>query len=436
MTEAEQGLIGCVLISADSLDRIPDIKPYMFSDDIGQDIFIKMLAMRDNCEEITVLSLAQSLTNPKYSEDEYKRVVASCVRSSPTSVEAPAYAKVVMNDFKAREVKSLYQRVSLRPGDIDKTISESISRLEELQKNMKVRSKSLKQIVEENKEKYFNEHVGEGGVKTGFDQLDDCIGSLEGGDVTIIGARPGIGKSAFVTQMIGQMAEKGLQVGYFNLEMKEGQVYERFVSRLSEISLTRVRRAKAFLGDEKEKFDKANDEMCDYDVIISTGSKSAGEIKAESRYRQFDAIIIDYLQLIKAERKYSNRSSEVGDISKALKALAMELNVPVIALSQLNRVSEGRDTKEPTMSELRESGDIEQDASNIFFLWNLDESGEYKGLKVAKQRQGELMKEALQFIGENMKFVEIEKPFNDVVAEIKKKERGDGFKPYNGDCPF
>lgn len=436
MTEAEQGLLGCVLISADSLDRIPDIKPYMFSDDIGQDIFIKMLAMRDNCEEITVLSLAQSLTNPKYSEDEYKRVVVSCLQSSPTSVEAPAYAKVVMNDFKAREVKSLYQRVSLRPGDIDKTISESISRLEELQKNMKVRSKSLKQIVEENKEKYFNEHVGEGGVKTGFNQLDDCIGSLEGGDVTVIGARPGIGKSAFVTQMIGQMAEKGLQVGYFNLEMKEEQVYERFVSRLSEISLTRVRRAKAFLGDEKEKFDKANDEMCDYDVIISTGSKSVGEIKAESRYRQFDVIIIDYLQLIKAERKYSNRSSEVGDISKALKALAMELNVPIIALSQLNRVSEGRDTKEPTMSELRESGDIEQDASNIFFLWNLDESGEYKGLKVAKQRQGELMKEALQFIGENMKFVEMEKPFNDVVAEIKKKERGDGFKSYDGDCPF
>jgi len=88
------------------------------------------------------------------------------------------------------------------------------------------------------------------------------------------------------------------------------------------------------------------------------------------------------------------------------------------------------------MSELRESGDIEQDASNIFFLWNLDESGEYKGLKVAKQRQGELMKEALQFIGENMKFVEIEKPLDDVVAEIKKKERGDGFKPYNGNCPF
>lgn len=82
--------------------------------------------------------------------------------------------------------------------------------------------------------------------------MDDCIGSLEGGDVTVVGARPGIGKSAFVTQMIGQMAEKGLQVGYFNLEMKEGQVYERFVSRLSEISLTRVRRAKAFLGDEKE----------------------------------------------------------------------------------------------------------------------------------------------------------------------------------------
>ena len=98
-------------------------------------------------------------------------------------------------------------------------------------------------------------------------------------------------------------------------------------------------------------------------------------------------IVIDYLQLIKADRRFGNRASEVGDISKAIKALAMELHVPIILLSQLNRVSELKETKEPTMAELRESGDIEQDASNIILLWNLDEDGQYKGKLRSRDRE-------------------------------------------------
>ena len=109
----------------------------------------------------------------------------------------------------------------------------------------------------------------------------------------------------------------------------------------------------------------------------------------------------------------------------------------MIALSQITRASESRDTKEPTMAELRESGAIEQDASNIIMLWNLSDNDKgAKGVKIEKNRQGMTMREAMEFDGDHMKFVEIEKPLDDVVAEIKKKERGDGFKPYNGDCPF
>ena len=120
-----------------------------------------------------------------------------------------------------------------------------------------------------------------------------------------------------------------------------------------------------------------------------------------------DCIIIDYLQLIRADRHYTNRASEVGDISKAIKALAMELNCPIIVLSQLNRLSEGRGNKEPTMAELRESGDIEQDASVIILLWNLDEADRSKkGLKVEKNRQGEQTKFCLEFLGDAMCFKE------------------------------
>ena len=382
--------------------------------------------------------MSQALENHKWSPEVIADELKKCTLSAPSSVVIRSYANTVILDYKARTLKALFQKVSLKACDVENTISEVLVRCEELQAGNDIQSKSLKQIVKENRDNYFNEHVGENGVKTGFYKLDDCLGNLEGGDVTVVGARPGVGKSAFVTQMIGQMAKKSYRVGYFNLEMNESQVYERFVARLAELSLTRVRRAKTFLGEEQEKFNKANDEMSGYDVIISTGSKAVSEIRTESRHQRFDVIIIDYLQLIKADRRYSNRASEVGDISKAIKELSMALHVPIILLSQLNRTSEIRDTKEPTMSELRESGDIEQDASNIILLWNMSEDGKYKGLKVEKQRQGEHMKEGLMFDGEHMKFVERQETFEQFQYHLKQltKSKNDFINVDDDDTPF
>ena len=164
---------------------------------------------------------------------------------------------------------------------------------------------------------------------------------------------------------------------------------------------------------------------------------SPREIKSECRHQNFDVIVVDYLQLLMPDNRYSGRNEEVASISRGLKSVARDLNTHVIALSQITRASESRDTKEPTMAELRESGAIEQDASNIIMLWNLSDNDKgAKGVKIEKNRQGMTMREAMEFDGDHMKFVEIEKPLDDVVAEIKKKERGDGFKPYNGNCPF
>lgn len=428
MTEAETGVIGCVLIDNKSLYTVYNVlRPEMFESEFCQDTYAEMLAMYDQGENINLMSLSQALENHKWSPEQIAEELKLCVSAAPTSVLIKSYADAIVKDFKARTARELFQRVSLKPADINDTIAEVLTRLEELQGNQKAKSKCLKQIVKENRGHYFNDRVGEGLVKTGFYHLDDCLGGLEGGDITIIAARPGGGKSAIVTQMIGQMAKKGCKVGYFNLEMNESQVYERFVARMAELSLTRVRRAKSFLGGEEEKFNKANDEMSGLNVVVSTGSSTVSEIRAESRHQQFDVIVIDYLQIIKADRKFNNRASEVGEISKSIKALARELNVPIILLSQLNRVSELRDTKEPTMSELRESGDIEQDASNIILLWNLSEDRSLKGLKVEKQRQGETMKEGLEFIGENMKFIERQESFDKFMAYVKRIEKGSGF---------
>ena len=246
----------------------------------------------------------------------------------------------------------------------------------------------------------------------------------------VIGARPAVGKSALVTQITSNLAKQGKRIGFYNLEMQNKQVYERFVVSESGIGLTRLRRAIKFLGDEEERFNKANEtlEKAENIVITSGGAKSVSDIRNESRHMDYDIIIIDYMQLLKAETTYrGNRAAEVGEISRAIKNLAMELNIPIIALSQLNRVSEMKETKEPTMAELREAGNIEQDASVIMLMWNIDASDRTKkGCKVEKNRQGNTGKVVMRFNGDLMKFEET----NETVKEASE------WKSINDDNPF
>ena len=209
--------------------------------------------------------------------------------------------------------------------------------------------------------------------------------------------------------MTNHFSELGKRIGYFNLEMPENQIYERFVSAVSGIGLTRIKRAINFTGDEKPRFDRANEILETKDqIVVTTGSQTVNSIKSLCKNAGYDIIIVDYLQLIKPEGRYrGNRFAEVGEISHALKGIATDLNIPVIVLSQLNRASVGREDKEPTMSELRESGDIEQDASVIILLWNLDDEGKKKGCKIEKNRQGKTGTVKMEFNGDQMKFVEL-----------------------------
>lgn len=257
MTEAEIGVIGCVLIDNDSMYKVYNkLKPEMFSSEFCQDAFAEMLAMYDRGENINVVSLSQTLENHKWEPEIIASELKECISVTPVSTAIKSYADAVVKDWRARETKKIFQGVSLRPCDIDNSIAEVLTRLEEIQVNQLKKSKLMKQIVSENKDKYFNDDVGEDRVKTGFYHLDDCLGGLEGGDITVVAARPGVGKSAIVAQIIENMARKGYNTCYYNMEMNNSQIYERFVSRMSKIGLTRVRRAKAFLGGEKEAFDQ------------------------------------------------------------------------------------------------------------------------------------------------------------------------------------
>lgn len=420
MIETEKQIIGSILMEPECIGNVyGKLKSEMFTNQFYADTYQNMLAMYDMGKDITVVTLSNRLESKERPKANISRVLMETVKETASSAVIEHCADELINEYKSKQVQRLLGTVSYLPNDIEKSIGYLITELEAMRENRESTCKTMKQIVEEYKGRYFRERE-EIGVKTGFYKLDDMFGSLEPGDVTVIAARPGVGKSAFVTQMIGNMAERGNRVAYFNLEMNESQVYERFVSKMAELELTRVRRAKQFLKDEESKFNKANDKLCGYDVMISTGSKTIGEVKQISRNQNFDVIIIDYLQLIKSERKFANRASEVGEISKAIKGMAMELGVPVILLSQLNRASEHAQDKEPDISELRESGDIEQDASNIFLIWNIAKDNySAKGGKVGKNRMGVLGKIGYHFDGNHMTFSERQETFEQYERHVR-----------------
>ena len=424
---AEKSVIGCLLMDNKELYKVYDIlKPDMFHDPVLKEIYREIIKMYDIGQPANLVTITQAVESESYTRQYIGQVLKECALLPLTSAELKSYGNSIVKDYKAETLRKILSQTQVSAAGVEYQIADLIQELESLKRSEKSKSKKLSTIVGDYEDQYFREKK-EAKLYTGFSKLDDITGGLEGGDVIVIGARPGVGKSAFTSQIILEMAKAGKRIGFYNLEMSEKQVYERLLSNQSGIRLNRIRRAIQFLGDEKERFDKANRTLEGMDILVSSGTKSVSEIRNECRHQELDCIIIDYLQLVRADTRYQSRASEVGAISKAIKALAMELNVPIIALSQLNRTSEMRETKEPTMGELREAGDIEQDASIIILLWNLDnEDKTRKGLKVDKNRQGELGKIVYRFDGNEMRFQETE--------EVPKGN--DGFKTVRQPTPF
>ena len=418
----EQNIIGALLLDAECISEICNkVQAEMFEEKLLGRMYLEFQRGYDNHYKVDMVILVQKIAQSKDTQAIVLEVAKNCIQNTVTSANIKFYADALVDEYKTRKLKGILEKVELSVGEINSQIGKLITELEALQGNEVNAFMTLPEIVREYKDGYFTDNEEEK-IYTGFPKLDDLLGGLEGGDMIVIGARPAVGKSALVTQITSNLAKQGKRVGFYNLEMKEKQVYERFVVSESGIGLTRLRRAKRFLGDEKERFDRANEVLGRQEnIIITTGSKSISEIRAEVRHMGYDIIIIDYLQLLKADTTYrGNRTAEVGAISKAIKALAMELNIPIIALSQLNRVSEKKETKEPTMAELREAGDIEQDASVIILMWNLSQKDRSKkGCKVEKQRQGQTGQVVMRFNGDMMRFEETD----ETVKEAKEWAR-------------
>ena len=423
---AEQSVIGCLIMDKSGIAKVSQmLSPEMFTDEfLGRTYYIIKQAFENNTD-IDEITLSRKLADSVKSEHDVSIALADIVQSQFRIESVETYADIVIRDYRAVKANEIINKIQITGETVNKDIRDVAASLEALLGNKQTDESTVPEIAERYKDDYFHEDERPR-VKIGLKEFDEAI-NLCGGDVMAIGARPKTGKSALALQIAIHLQDSGLKVGYFNLEMTRKQLFERMTAFTGFLDLNRILNGTRFLEGEKDKFDKALDTMRGMkNLTILSGSKSVGDIRAESRGKGFDVIIIDYLQLLKSEGKRgANRYAEVGDISRGIKAIAMDYNIPVIILSQLNRESALAKDKEPSAANFRESGDIEQDVSVALILWSPEENNDTKRmLKIELNRQGRRKRGELYFEGKYMRFYETDKNGDPIYPKERYKEGG------------
>ena len=425
--QAELKAIGCILYDNNVIGKCPYLSAEMFTDDLSRTIFQKSLELLRRSKKVSYQTLA-TVCADKIDKLELEKILANCVQSIGYADEIGEYAADILEDYRAGQYGAFLKQVNgekISSANISRILRDTNSLIERLQVEDGNEIISSGALAKEYQDKRFTPDRNKY-IYLGFPNLDEYVGGLEGGDMAVLAARPGVGKSALSVQLITNFCRKGMRVGYYNLEMPPGQIYDRFICHLSGIELNRIKTATAFKPGEEEMFASANKAFADMKLELINGKNKISDIRYSCRYKKYDIVIIDYLQLVRADTQYKSRREEVGEISKSVKQIAMENKIPVIVLSQLNRVND--ETKEPSMSDLRESGDIEQDASVIIMLWNKNKDRTEKGVKVEKNRQGKTGTGQMNFDGSRMRFTEV----NTRRSQTVKAE----FEDVDDDCPF
>mgnify|MGYP001253826744 FL=1 len=307
---------------------------------------------------------------------------------------------------------------------LQKSITE-LMEVENIDIFMQDKIKQINKIAEINeKEQTFVEQVVETSTEiekntlqkpdytlyTGITDLDKMICGLHKQELTIIGARPGVGKTTLALQIAEHIAERGTETAIISLEMSDTQVIQKLISRRARINSYKMRMG-TLETKELEQIGVVSAEIAELPIHLITKARTIQHIENIARKlknkNNLGLMVIDYIQLIKNKGKFNSREQEVADITRTLKLLSLELNIPIIGLCQLNRNAA---RQEPTLADLRESGAIEQDADNILFLYQEAESTETVvdiTLKLAKQRAGETGKISLKFNKANSEFREV-----------------------------
>ncbi|QHZ53970.1 replicative DNA helicase [Paenibacillus larvae] len=435
--EAEQAVLGAILLDSDALvtamERVSSDDFYRGS---HQRIFEAMIELAQEDEPVDLITLTARLQNKQELEEAggvtYLSELANAV---PTAANVDYYAQIVEEKSMLRRlIRTATQIVSngyASSEDVGLMLNDAEQRILEISQRRSssgfVSIRDVLMEVFERVEFLYSHKGGTTGIPSGFHDLDKMTSGFQRSDLIIVAARPSVGKTAFalnIAQNVGVRAKE--TVAIFSLEMGAAQLVQRMVCAESNVDAQRMRTG--FLeSDDWEKLTMAIGALSEANIYIDDSPGiTVADIRAKCRRlkqeKGLGMILIDYLQLISGRGKGDNRQQEVSEISRTLKQIARELDVPVIALSQLSRGVEQRQDKRPMMSDLRESGSIEQDADIVVFLYRddyYDKETEKKNIIeiiIAKQRNGPVGTVELAFLKNYNKFVSLDRTHQEAAA--------------------
>jgi replicative DNA helicase len=388
--EAEEAVLGSLLVDPDSITETAIfLKPEAFYREKNLWVYEACLALYDRTEAINQITVAQELANQGRLEAVGGTGFLSLlVERLPTSLHIEHYARIVHRLSVMRRLISAAGQIAAigyeAEADLDSAMNKAEDALFRVRRGENPRDfVPIRRLLEQ----YWEEReLGGAGleeagaiqhVDTGFPALDELLGGMQRSDMIILAARPSLGKSSLALGIARNAAlEQGAQVAIFSLEMSKEQLVQRLLSMEAEVDSKRVRLKEYTHLQEKRVMD-ATGKLSGLHIYIDDSPASrVVEMRSKARRLQqdrgIDLIIVDYLQLIRGDGRSENKVQEISDISRSLKALAREMNCPVLAVSQLSRAVEQRPSHVPMLSDLRESGSIEQDADVVMFIYRDD----------------------------------------------------------------
>src|SRR3989344_4596087 len=441
--EAEQSLLGCLMLDKNAIIRVSDvISAPDFYKDIHKEIYQSMQDLFTHAEPIDILSVSAKLREKnKLEAIGGSAYLTSLINTVPTATHVANYAKIVREKKILRDLIDASNRIGMEAFDETQEVDTLLDRAEKTvfsigQKSLSQSFISIKDILPETFERIDQLSKQTGlyrGVPTGFKQLDNMLSGLQRADLVILAARPSMGKSSLALDMARHVAVfQNLPVGIFSLEMGKDQLVERLLSRQAKGDPCRIRPGKlqdgAAGGDNDwARLQTAMGTLSETPIYIDdAGTTNIMQMRAMARRLQADVglglLIVDYLQLMDSTNKFASPIQQVTENSRALKQLARELNIPVLVLSQLSRAVEQRTPHRPMLSDLRESGAIEQDADVVLFIYREDRYNENSLEKniaeiiVGKHRNGAIGSVKLYFDEQRVSFKNLEQ--SDYAGEV------------------
>ncbi len=427
--EAEEAVLGSLLIDPDAIIKVASfLEPDDFYREKNGWIYRAILDLHERREPADFVTLVDELER----RDQLQQVggaayITALINSVPTAVHVEHYAHIVERTATLRRLIAAAGQIAALAYEEAEDVDEVVDRAEQLIFNVSERRirrdlTPVRQIMHTVVDRldYLHRHKGDLlGVPSGFSKLDKLLGGFQKSDLIILAARPGVGKTSLALNIAVNAAKRyGQRVAFFSLEMSSEQLVQRLLAAETGINQQRLRLGE-IADDEWPILMEAAGVLSETLLFIDdTPAVSALELRTKARRLQaehgLDMVIVDYLQLMRGDTRSENRVQEISYISRALKSLARELEVPPIALSQLSRAVESRSDHKPVLSDLRESGAIEQDADVVMFIYREDmvkENTERKNIAdiiVAKHRNGPTDTVPLYFDKSLTRFADLE----------------------------